>query len=70
MKIKLKKIGAFLKKRAKEKSTYVGLATLAVALGAPEIGIAISKYSDIGLLLLGSGLVAANTTNSEYVPSE
>lgn len=62
MAIKLKKIGKFLKARLSEKSTYVGLATLAVAFGAPEVGIAITKYADIGMLILGSGLVAVDTT--------
>lgn len=62
MKIKLKKIASFVLSRLKEKSTYVGAAALAVAVGAPEIADNIVKYGDIGLLILGSGLVAVDTT--------
>lgn len=64
MKIKLKKIANFVVARLKEKSTYVGAAALAVALGAPEIAENIVKYGDIGLLILGTGLVAVDTTST------
>jgi galactitol-specific phosphotransferase system IIC component len=66
MKINLKKIGKFLKTRLKEKSTYVGMAAIAVAVGKPEIATEIVKYSDIGLLILGGSLLSVDTTNPEY----
>lgn len=62
MKINLKGIGKFLKARLKEKSTYIGAAALAVALGKPEIGAAINEYSNIGLLIIGGGLMASGDT--------
>lgn len=62
MKIKLKKVFSFLKARLKEKSTYIGAAALAVAVGKPEIAAAINEYSNIGLLVLGGSLLTLDTS--------
>ena len=62
MGLKFSKIVRFIKKRAKEKSTYVGLAAVATALGAPHVGAVIDQYSTAALLILGSGLVHLDST--------
>ena len=51
--------------RLMEKSTYVGLATVAVAVGAPpEVAVVIGKVGQVAALIFGTGLMAA-TTRSE-----
>jgi galactitol-specific phosphotransferase system IIC component len=65
----LKKAGRFVKRRLKERSTYIGAAAVAVAVGKPEVADAIKEYADIGFLILGitgGGLIAADTS----APSE
>jgi hypothetical protein len=66
----LGKVGKFVKNRLKEKSTYIGAAAIAVALGKPEIAEAIGKYADIGFLILGGALVGADTTNTTHLETE
>lgn len=67
MKINLRKIGNFLKARVKEKSTWVGVAAIAVAVGEPGIAQAVGKYSDIAMLILGGAAVSADTTNVDHL---
>jgi hypothetical protein len=58
----LKKIGRWFGRRLKEKSTYVGIATVAVAVGAPpEVTDAIGKAGQLAALIFGTGLIAATT---------
>jgi hypothetical protein len=58
----LKKIGRWLGRRLKEKSTYIGLGTIAVAVGAPpEVAETIGKAGQLAAIIFGSGLMAATT---------
>ena len=58
MAIKLGKALAYVAKRAKEPSTYAGLALIAVLVGKPELADTIGKVGQIAGLVLGGGLVA------------
>jgi len=60
-----KKIARWAGRRLAEKSTYVGLATIAVAVGAPvDVIETIGKAGQIATLIFGSGLVAATTSDA------
>lgn len=54
----LKKILKFAAKRAKEPTTYVGLAAIATAVGAPQVGEMIGQVGTAIVLVAGGGLVA------------
>lgn len=57
-----KKIARWAGRRLSEKSTYVGLATVAIAVGAPaEVVDAIGRAGQVAALIFGSGLAAATT---------
>lgn len=58
----LKKIGKWVLRRLKERSTYVGLATAAVALGAEKLGAHIDQVGQIVGLVVGTGLITATTS--------
>lgn len=58
----LKKIAKWAGRRLTERSTYIGLATVATALGAPQLGLHIGEAGQIVTLILGTGLVAATTS--------
>jgi hypothetical protein len=58
-------LGKILKwagRRLREPSTYVGLATAASALGAPELGLQIGQAGQLVGLVIGTGLIAATTS--------
>jgi hypothetical protein len=58
-------LGKILKwagRRLREPSTYIGLATVASSLGAPEIGVQIGQAGQLVGLVLGTGLIAATTS--------
>lgn len=58
----LRRIARWAGRRLTEKSTYVGLATVAVAIGAPpELAAAIGKAGQVAALIFGTGLMAATT---------
>jgi hypothetical protein len=58
----LKKVGRWLGRRLREKSTYIGLTTVAVAIGAPASVISgIGQVGQIAAVIFGSGLMAAST---------
>lgn len=58
----LKNIARWAGRRLKEKSTYVGLATAAVAVGAPAGVIdTIGTAGQLAALFFGAGLAAATT---------
>lgn len=64
----LKRIARWAGHRLMEKSTYVGLATVAVAIGAPpEITAAIGKAGQVAALIFGTGLMAATTAGGTPV---
>lgn len=66
MKIALKKLAStaasWVARRAKEKSTYVGLATVAAALGHETLGAQIGQVGQIVGVVLGTGLITATTS--------
>lgn len=58
----LNKIARWAGHRLMEKSTYVGLATVAVAVGAPpEVAAVIGKAGQVAALIFGTGMMAATT---------
>ena len=58
----LKKIGRWIGRRLKEKSTYIGIATVAAAVGAPaEVTNVIGQAGQLATILFGAGLMAATT---------
>lgn len=58
----LKKIIRWAGRRLMEKSTYVGLATVAIAVGAPAGVIdTIGTAGQVAALIFGTGLAAATT---------
>lgn len=58
----LKKIGRWIVRRLKEKSTFIGAAMVAAALGAPEVAAKIGEFGQIATILFGTGLAAATTS--------
>ena len=58
----LNKIARWAGHRLQEKSTYLGLATIAIAVGAPaEVVDSIGKAGQVAALIFGTGLAAATT---------
>ena len=58
----LKKIARWAGRRLMERSTYVGLATVAIAVGAPaDVIDTIGKAGQGAALIFGTGLAAATT---------
>lgn len=51
------KIFKWIGQRAKEKTTYAGLATIAVLVGKPELAEPIGKIGQIAGMVLGGGLM-------------
>lgn len=56
--------------RARERSTWAGAALLAAALGNATLSTQISHIGDAVLLILGSGLAAASTSQPADQPKE
>ena len=57
----LKKIGKWAAKRAKERSTYTGIAVVASVLGAHKLGVQIDQIGQAVGLIVGGGLMASQT---------
>ncbi len=53
----MKKILAWAKKRLTERSTYVGLATIATALGAEKLGVQIGHAGELIAVAIGAGMI-------------
>ena len=67
----LNKIVRWAGHRLMEKSTYVGLATVAVAVGAPpEVAAVIGKAGQVAALVFGTGLMAATTGGETPIPEQ
>lgn len=64
----LKSLFAWVMRRLKEPSTYVGAAAVATTLGAEELGVQIGQVGQIAGIALGTGLAAATT--SRHPPIE
>ena len=62
-----KKIARWAGRRLSEESTYVGLATVAIAVGAPaEVIQTIGKAGQVAALIFGTGLAAATTAPTKF----
>lgn len=55
-------VGGWLARRARERSTWLGLTVIATAIGGPAAGLAVNKAAAIAGAVLGGGLVAAATS--------
>lgn len=53
----LKKVGKWFGRRAKERSTYAGVAIIVSALGARELGVQIDQVGQAVGLIVGGGLI-------------
>jgi len=53
-----KKAGKWFGKRAKERSTYAGVAVIASMLGAHQLGVQIDQIGQAVGLIVGGGLIA------------
>lgn len=60
----MKKILKWLSARAKEPSTYAGVAVIASIAGAPEVGQKIGQVGSALALILGGGLIAHPSAGS------
>lgn len=58
----IKKLLAWIGRRLRERSTYLGVATIAGVAGAHELGAQISQVGDAVALITGTGLIAATTS--------
>jgi len=56
-----KKVGHWIVKRAKERSTYAGLAVIASMLGASRLGMQIDQVGQAVGLIVGGGLIGSNS---------
>jgi hypothetical protein len=54
---RLNKIGAYLVRRAKEPTTWTGLALLGTLIGGPGVGVLVGKIGTIAGLVTGGALV-------------
>ena len=55
------KIKNWLLRRAKERSTYAGVAIIASTLGADKLGMQIDQVGQAVSLIVGGGLMASQT---------
>lgn len=61
----MKKITKWLGKRAKERTTYTGVAIVASMLGAHKLGVQIDQIGQAVGLILGGGLIATQSSESQ-----
>lgn len=59
----VKKAARWARRRLSERSTFLGAAMVATALGWPELAAKIGEFGQIAAVLFGTGLVAATTSN-------
>lgn len=57
-------VGGWLARRARERSTWLGLTVIATAIGGPATGLAVGKVAMIAGAVLGGGLVVAPTSDA------
>lgn len=57
----LKKVSKWLGKRAKERTTYTGVAIVATILGAERLGMQIDQIGQAVGLIVGGGLMAGQS---------
>jgi hypothetical protein len=58
-------VGGWLARRARERSTWLGLTVIATAIGGPAAGLAVNKAAAIAGAILGGGLIVAPTSDNE-----
>lgn len=56
-----KKVANWVVKRAKERSTYAGLAVIASMLGASRLGMQIDQVGQAVGLIVGGGLIGSQS---------
>lgn len=59
------RVGGWILRRARERSTWFGLALAATAIGGPAAGLAVGKIGTIVGAVLGTGLVVTSTTTPD-----
>lgn len=59
----MSKVLKWLGGRAKERSTYAGVAIIASALGAQKLGVQIDQVGQAVGLIVGGGLIGTQTRN-------
>jgi len=57
------KILKWLGKRAKERTTYTGVAVVASVLGAQKLGVQIDQIGQAVALILGGGLIGTQSSD-------
>jgi len=57
----MNKVVKWLGKRAKERSTYAGVAVIVSALGAQKLGVQIDQIGQAVGLIVGGGLIGTQT---------
>jgi len=57
----LKKVGKWLGKRVKERTTYTGIAVIATVLGAPRLGMQVDQIGQAVGLIVGGGLIGTQS---------
>ena len=60
-----KKAGKWFGKRAKERSTYAGVAVIASMLGAHQLGMQIDQIGEAVGLIIGGGLIATQAEGQD-----
>jgi hypothetical protein len=62
--VTMKKALRWIKNRAKEPSSYVGLGTIVAIAGAPKLGIQITQVGEAIALIVGGGLIASKARDA------
>ena len=57
------KVFKWLGARAKERSTYTGIAVIASILGAQKLGMQIDQLGQAAVLIAGGGLIGSQSAN-------
>ena len=65
MAINTKKILGWLVRKAKEPSTYAGIAVTATIIGKPDLAHTIGQIGQAVALILGGGLIAHSSYSEE-----
>lgn len=60
-----KKVIRWVAKRAKERSTFAGLAVIASMLGAHKLGVQIDQIGQAVGLIVGGGLIGTQSDSAE-----
>ena len=61
----MKKITKWLGKRAKERTTYTGVAAILSMLGAQKLGVQVDQIGQAVGLIVGGGLIATQSDDTQ-----